>query len=198
MLCKKTISSGKLQFLKYWSVKGKRRGQNTGKHTIGKFHCVACEILKKPAEGYMLHTWWQSEATNIADAGINFINLKRHRQWVSNAVVEGYIVNSTPLREERLTSLMPAKKRCIEESEEEKSIIDLSNPPQEKKNLYLHLNWCYSSSISLVQMTSFTMINNYPMKSLTFMIELPNLRTWVLSNNSPIVRYGTSTGTCER
>ena len=113
-LCKLTISSGKLQFLKNWSGKGKRCVQKKGKDTIDEHHCVACDIHKKPAEGYTSHIWRRTAATNLADTGVSFTNLKRYRQWVSDAVVEGYIANSKPLREERLTCLMPAKKRHIE------------------------------------------------------------------------------------
>ena len=41
-------------------------------------------------------------------SGVSFINLKRHGQWKSNAVVEGYIANSKPLRREREECLLPA------------------------------------------------------------------------------------------
>ena len=44
-----------------------------------------------------------------------FIDLKQQGQWVSDNVVEGYIANSKPLRQERLHCLLPA-----EHMEEEK------------------------------------------------------------------------------
>ena len=59
---------------------------------------MACEILRIDAQGFASHCWRRSAATNLADAGVSFINLKRHGQWASDAVVEGYIANSRPIR----------------------------------------------------------------------------------------------------
>ena len=92
---------------KNWKNKGKRRIQNTGKHTVNKLHKVACELLKCPETGYTSHTWRWSAATNLANAGVSFIHLKYHRQWISCSVVEGYTANSRPLGNERLHCLMP-------------------------------------------------------------------------------------------
>ena len=47
-------------------------------------------------------------ATNLADRGVSFINLKQHSQWKLDAVVEGYIANSKPIRREREMCLLPA------------------------------------------------------------------------------------------
>ena len=44
---KKRINAGKVQFLKNWNEKGKRRVQNMGKGVINILHKVACMILKK-------------------------------------------------------------------------------------------------------------------------------------------------------
>ena len=106
-LCPKTVKAGKVQFLKNWNKKGKRRIQNTGKGVVNDLHTIACKILNKNPDPYTTHTWRRSAATNLADAGVSFINLKRHGQWLSDAVVEGYIANSKPLRDERLHCLMP-------------------------------------------------------------------------------------------
>ena len=102
----KTIESGKLQFLKNWNICGKCHIQNIGKHTIAKLQVSACNILNKSDNNYTSHTWRRSEATNLADAGVSLINLKRHGQWFSDSIVEGYIANSQLLLQERLRFLL--------------------------------------------------------------------------------------------
>ena len=97
--CMNSVSSGKVQFLKNWNNKGKRHIQNTGKHTVNKLHKVACEILKHPDTGYTSHTWRWFATTNLAKAGEN-------GQCISDSVVEGYIVNTRPLRNKCLHCLM--------------------------------------------------------------------------------------------
>ena len=119
-LCQKTVKAGKVQFLKNWNKKGNRRIQNTGKSIVNDLHVVACGILNKNPDPYTTHTWRRSAATNLADAGVSFINLKRHGQWLSDAVVEGYIANSKPLRDERLHCLMPAPEKKKEKVVKEK------------------------------------------------------------------------------
>jgi len=47
--------------------------------------------------GYTVHAFRRSAATNLADAGVSFVNLKRHGQWKSDSVIEGYIANSKAL-----------------------------------------------------------------------------------------------------
>ena len=71
-------------------------------------HKNVCKILKIFPENYTTHCWRRSAATNLADLGVSFINLKQHNQWKSDAVVEGYIANSKPVRRERETCLLPA------------------------------------------------------------------------------------------
>lgn len=95
------------RFLKNYNVQGKRRIQNTGKHTVETFVKKCCAILDKSSTGYTSHAFRRSAATNLADAGVSFVNLKRHGQWKSDAVVEGYIANSKPLRLERERGLIP-------------------------------------------------------------------------------------------
>ena len=102
-----TVRSGKVQFLKNWNDKGNRRIQNTGKCTVNKLHKAACEILKRPPTRYTSHTLHRSAAINLADVSVSFINLKRHGQWMSDSIVEGYLANSRLLRNERLHCLMP-------------------------------------------------------------------------------------------
>ena len=74
---------------------------------INMLHKVACKILKKSPNPYTSHTWRWSAATKLADAGVSFINIKWHGQWLSDSVDKGYIANSKPLRDERLHCLMP-------------------------------------------------------------------------------------------
>ena len=74
---------------------------------INMLHKVACKILKKSSVPYTSHTWHWSAATNLANAGVSFINLKRHGQWLSDSVVKGCIANSKPLQDKMLHCLMP-------------------------------------------------------------------------------------------
>ena len=46
-LCTMIVKAGKVQFLKNWNEKGKRRVQNTGKGVVNKLHNIAFKILKK-------------------------------------------------------------------------------------------------------------------------------------------------------
>ena len=52
------------------------------------------------------------------DAGVLFIDLKWHSQWVSDSVVEGYIANSKPLRQDRLNCLLPTENMKEEKKED--------------------------------------------------------------------------------
>ena len=144
-----SVRSGKVQFLKNWNNKGKRCIQNTGKHTVNKLHKVTYEILKRCDTGYTSHTWHRSAATNLADTGVSFINLKRQGQWISDSVVESYIANSRPLRKKRLLCLMPrgASKEMVghhkdlictkNQRVDLEETVDLSkpNPPEENVDL---------------------------------------------------------------
>ena len=151
-ICPKAVEEGKLQFLKKWNHQGKRRIQNTGKHTISKLHGITCNILGKSSENYTSHTWRRSAATNLADAVVSLINLKRYGQWVSDSVVEGYIANWRPLRQEQLCCLLPeVERKKLEKREEvgqqqtdfilqnnllrndETSMVDLSNLPDQSQ-----------------------------------------------------------------
>ena len=94
---------------------------------VNKLHGVACKILRRNAKPYTSHTWRHSAATNLADAGVSFINLKRHGQWISDSVVEGYIANSKPLRDERLHCLMPRLENGEENGKKEQGQLGTSN-----------------------------------------------------------------------
>ena len=68
------------------------RIQNMGRNNLNIRQEAAYSILKK--NGYTSHCWRRSAATNLADAGMSFINLKQNGQWVFDSVVEGYIAHS--------------------------------------------------------------------------------------------------------
>ena len=89
---------------------------------INLLHGVVCEILGNDVTTYTSHTWLQPAATNLAGAGVSFINLKRYGQWILDSVVEGYIANSKPLRDERLHRLMQSDMRLKNMTEEERVI----------------------------------------------------------------------------
>ena len=78
---------------------------------------------------------------NLADAGVSPINLKRHGQWVSNRVVEGYLANSLPLYQERLNYLLPA------EEKEEVGQVNSKNSNQVIERFDLYVNLCNNSNL---------------------------------------------------
>lgn len=88
-------------------MKGKKRIQNAGIGNISKFAGETAEMLGLDPKQYSNHSWRRSAATNLADSGVTLTNLKRHGQWASDTVCEGYIAQSRPLKLERLTCLMP-------------------------------------------------------------------------------------------
>ena len=101
------VRSGKVYFLKIWNDKGNRPIQNTDKYTVSKLHKLACKILKCSPTGYASHSWQWSAATNLDNTGVSFINLKCHGQWISDTVMEGYIINFRLPRNKHLNCLMP-------------------------------------------------------------------------------------------
>ena len=99
------------RFLKNFNKRSGSRIQNCGINNIRKWIKKMCDMLHIDADGYTTHCFRRSAATNLADAGVSFINLKRHGQWQSDAVVEGYIANSKPMRLEREVNLVPENLR---------------------------------------------------------------------------------------
>ena len=63
------------------------------------------------------------EKIRCNDVGVMFINFKRHGQWVSDSVVEGFMANSKLLRQERLNCILPVEN--VEE-EEKKEVVQLT------------------------------------------------------------------------
>lgn len=95
------------RFLKNFVQFEYKRTKETGYKKAATMIKKACSILGKNPDGYTGHCMRRSAATNLADQGVSFVNLKRHGQWKSDTVVEGYIANSEPIRLERLYGLMP-------------------------------------------------------------------------------------------
>ena len=93
-------------FLQNLNVKAQKCIQKSKEDLVKNLHKNACKILKISSENYTTHCWRHSAATNLADIGVSFINLKCHGQWKSDAMVEGYITNSEPIRRERETCLL--------------------------------------------------------------------------------------------
>lgn len=60
--------------------------------------------LEKPTE-YTGHALRATSATVLADSGITMENLKRHGQWKSTTVVEGYIRDSKKMKTDIATAL---------------------------------------------------------------------------------------------
>ena len=129
------------QILKNWNGRAKCRIQNMGRINLNILQEAACSILKKSKNGYTSHCWRWSAATNLADAGVSFINFKRHGQWVSDSVVEGYIANSKPLRQERLHSLLPTENAEKEKKEKEVGQLTIEDGKADKiENFDLFMN----------------------------------------------------------
>lgn len=100
-----------VRFLKNWNVKSHRCHQGMGRNNVKKIVGRACKILRISPEGFTSHFWLRSAATNLADASVSFINLKRHGQWASDIFVEGYIANSKHTREGLEQCLLPERTR---------------------------------------------------------------------------------------
>ena len=98
------------RYVKNYNKKSKKRSQPCGKHKAEGFVKRCCAILDISSTDYTSHAFRRSAATNLADAGVSLINLKRHGQWKSDKVVEEYLANSKPLRKERMECLMPQTK----------------------------------------------------------------------------------------
>ena len=99
------------RYIKNYNKQAHYRKQPCGKHKAEGFVKRCCAILDVPTKDYTSHAFRRSAATNLADSGVSLINLKRHGQWKSDKVVEGYIANSKPLRKERMEGLMPQAKK---------------------------------------------------------------------------------------
>ena len=111
----KSGAEGNSRFLKNFNSKAKTRTIGTGKNMITKFIREMCSILGiVNTVGYTTHCFRRSAATNLADAGVSLVNLKRHGQWKSDSVAERYIANSVPIRQERVQNLLPNHLRNAE------------------------------------------------------------------------------------
>lgn len=123
------------RFLRNWNKRGCKRFQNLGHSMIGKFPKEMAVDLGIDPTHFSTHSWRRSGATNLADGGCSLANLKRHGQWKSSTVAEGYIANSRPLKLQKVNLLKPEHLRT-----EEKEVVPYVPPqvvqvsPEAKKN----------------------------------------------------------------
>ena len=118
---RETKCKGKnVRFLRNYNIKAHARLQNAGKTNMGKFAKETAKDLNLEEAKYSNHSWHRSGATNLADSGCSRTNLKRHGQWQSDAVAEGYIANSRPLRLEKMNMLKPDRLKKEDKEKERK------------------------------------------------------------------------------
>lgn len=55
---------------------------------------------------YTMQSWLHSSATNLDDEGCSLSNPKRHRQWKSNLIAEGYTIDSHLLGSKKMKPLL--------------------------------------------------------------------------------------------
>jgi len=75
--------------------------QNTGRDKIQNAVKEFCDLLGISSDGYTSHCFRRSAATNLADAGVSLVNLKRMGQWQADSSAERYIENPKPIKEQR-------------------------------------------------------------------------------------------------
>ena len=80
-------------------MKEKKQIHKSGENLVKYLHKIVWGILQISSQDYTTNFQKRSAATNLTERGVSFINLKRHGQWKSNSIVEGYIANSEPLGE---------------------------------------------------------------------------------------------------
>jgi len=81
----KKEQNGQTRFLKNWNIKSQTRVQNTGRDKVKKAIKDFCKLLGISDEEYTSHGFRRSAATNLADAGVTLVNLKRHGQWSADS-----------------------------------------------------------------------------------------------------------------
>jgi len=106
-----TVLPGEAMYLRLFHKDLGVRKQQVGPKTVADFVKRACTILGVDPSGYTTHCFRCSAATNLTNAGVSFVNLKRHEQWKSDSVAEAYIANSKVLRDEREICLLPESVR---------------------------------------------------------------------------------------
>ena len=85
--CLKTLARGNHEIFKNWNKRGNYQTQNNGRNRILLMYVKAYQNLKKNPSGYTSHCWRKNTVTNVADAGVLFINLKWYAQFVSYLMV---------------------------------------------------------------------------------------------------------------
>jgi len=69
--------------------------QGMGRNTLSNVGKKIAEWLElSDVHRYTGHCWRRSSATAMADAGATNMDLKRHHQWKSDSVANGYVDNS--------------------------------------------------------------------------------------------------------
>ena len=175
-----TVAAGNLQVLKNLNKIGRRRVQNTGKNNVNRLHVAG---LNRTTKGYSSYCWRRPATTNLTDAGVSLINLKRHRQWVSNKVVEGYIANSLPLREERLNCLLPA------EEKEEVGQVNSAKNNQAIERFDSYVDLSNDSNLPVAPFAENGELTLYGFSQ----FDIPDLRTMDATGTSGTVLQATST-----
>jgi len=126
----KPETKGKSRFLKNWNSKAGYRVQNTGRDKVMNSVNDFCDVLGICSDGYTSHCFRRSAATNLADAGVSLVNLKRMGQWKADSSAERYLENSKPIKEQREKLLMPVKEP-----------VQILEKPTEDLDCYIEPNW---------------------------------------------------------
>ena len=114
----------KVRFLRNYNIKAKARLQNAGETNLGKFAKETAKDLGLDDAKFSIHSWRLSGATNLVDSGCTITNLKRHGQWTSDAVAEGYIANSRPLRPKKMNMFKPERLKQEDKKKEAGAILN--------------------------------------------------------------------------
>ena len=125
-----TDLNANMQYLRLFHKGLGIRKNPAGPKTLNSFVKLACKILHLDPECYTSHCFRRSAATNLADAGVSFINLKRHGQWKSDSVAEAYIANSKVLRQEREVCLLPQSLRQTYLEQQDQPLVPKNAPFQ--------------------------------------------------------------------
>ena len=65
------------------------------------------KLLHLPfAKDYTIHSFRQTRAKILEDAGVDMINLKRMGRWKSDSCVEGYLANSKYLKQKQSVTIV--------------------------------------------------------------------------------------------
>lgn len=122
-----------------------------GINTISTIPFIVASFLnlEKPDE-YTGHSLRATSATVLADSGVSIENLKRHGQWKSTTVMEGYIRDSKKMKTEiasALTTLNNNATTTTTTSSSSSSTVPL--PETTSYNGPVFINCVFEGSLSL-------------------------------------------------